>query len=142
MTTSLEIRQPWARAAVEQIATAGGYFTVANKGDSPDRLLSAESPLAERVEIHAIKVVGANIRMRPLEKGLTFHPGTTIDLKPRGYHLLMTGLKSALVPGSKVPVTLTFEKAGVVAAELSVEAPGPVGYEMLDLDRLQSGELR
>jgi periplasmic copper chaperone A len=141
-TTSLQISRPWARVAVEAADTAGGYFTVANEGDSPDRLLSAESPAAERIEIHAIKVVGGDIKMRPVERGLVFYPDTKIELKPRGYHLLLKGLKTPLAPGSKVPVTLTFEVAGAIATELSVEAPGPVGYEMLDVERIQRGELR
>lgn len=140
--TSLQIRRPWARVAVEASDTAGGYFTIANKGDVPDRLLSAESPAVERIEIHAIKVVGGDIKMRPVERPLVFHPDTTIELKPRGYHLLLKGLKMPLVPGGKVPVTLTFEVAGVIATELSVEAPGPVGYEILDVERIQRGELR
>jgi periplasmic copper chaperone A len=129
--TALEISRAWARMASNVTDTAGGFFTVANNSSAPDRLVAARSPAAERIEIHAIKVVGTVIRMRPLENGLVFHPGFTVHLRPRGYHLLMTGLKALLVQGAKVPVTLTFEKAGEVPIELAVEAPGPVGDEML-----------
>jgi periplasmic copper chaperone A len=57
-------------------------------------------------------------------------PDTAITLKPRGYHLLME-LKAPLAKGQRVPVTLTFEKAGAHQIELLVEAAGPVGNETL-----------
>ena len=58
-------------------------------------------------------------------------PDTAITLKPRGYHLLFQELKKPLALGERVPVTLTFEKAGTRQIELLVEAPGPVGNETL-----------
>jgi len=131
---TLEISRPWARAATTAAGTGGGFFTVANTGDA-DRLVAAATDAAEKVEIHQIKVVGPDIRMRPVENGLAFPAGTTITLKPRGYHLLMTGLKAPLVVGNKVPVTLTFEKAGTRSIDLVVEAPGLVGEAVLDESR-------
>jgi copper(I)-binding protein len=128
---TLEISHPWARAASTAEGVGGGFFTLANTGEA-DRLVAASTDVADKVEIQQIKVVGPDIRMRPVEKGLAFPAGTTITLKPRGYHLLMTGLKAPLVVGKKVPITLTFEKAGTRAIELVVEAPGLVGDAALD----------
>ena len=131
---TIKIDRPWARAAAVEYDTAGGFFAVANHGGNLDRLIGAASPAADHVEICAIKVVGAEIRMRPLEKGLVFYPGTSVELKPRGYHLLLTGLRAPFVQGEKVPITLTFEKAGNITVDLAVQAPGPVGYETLRED--------
>lgn len=127
---TLEISRPWARAASTAEGVGGGFFTLANTGEA-DRLVAASTDAADKVEIHQIKVVGPDIRMRPVEKGLACPAGTTITLKPRGYHLLMTGLKAPLVVGAKVPVTLTFEKAGTRKIDLVVEAPGLVGEAVL-----------
>lgn len=149
---TLEITRPWARVAATAATTAattvsgaanargmgsgtgGGFFTVRNPGREADRLISASTSAAERVEIHAIKVVGPDIRMRPLENGLAVPPQSTITLKPRGYHLLMRGLETPLAVGARVRVTLTFEKAGTREIELVVEAPGPVGDDVLAQD--------
>src|SRR5262245_1823586 len=106
---SIEIRQPWARWMADS-ATGGGFLTLTNTGDTADRLLAAASPAAERVEIHAIKVVGADIEMRPLDKGLAIGADSTVVLKPRGYHLLLVGLKAPLTQGERLPIVLTFEK--------------------------------
>ena len=50
--------------------------------------------------------------------------GATVTLAPGGFHLMMMELKGPLTKDSKVPMTLTFEKAGVIEVELAVEAMG------------------
>jgi len=127
---TLSISRPWARTSPTAAGFAGGYFTVTNKASEADRLVGAESPVAVKIEIHAIKVVGSGITMKPLEKGLGLPPDTAITLKPRGYHLWIE-LKAPLSEGQKVPVTLRFEKAGTQSIELAVEAPGPIGNEAM-----------
>jgi periplasmic copper chaperone A len=127
---SIDISRPWARTSPTAQQTAGGFFTVTNKGREADRLIAAESPAAAKVEIHGIRVAGSGITMKPMERGLGVPPDTAITLKPRGYHLLME-LKAPLAKGQRVPVTLTFEKAGTRQIELLVEAAGPVGNETL-----------
>ncbi|NDH62597.1 MAG: copper chaperone PCu(A)C [Alphaproteobacteria bacterium] len=127
----IEVVGPWARASLPATAEGGGFFMITNKGTTPDRLIAASSPVAERVEIHAITVVGDGLRMREREHGLALFPGTTLTLKPRGYHLLLTGLKAPLEPGSQAPVTLAFESAGKMDIELAIMAPGAVGTQTL-----------
>jgi copper(I)-binding protein len=129
---TLEISRPWACAAATAPGTGGGFFTLVNTGTDGDRLTAASTAVAETVEIHAIRVVGAGVKMQPVEKGLAFPAGTTITLKPRGNNLLMKGLKAPLVVGTKVPVTLTFEKAGERIVEMVVEAPALVGADVLN----------
>ena len=129
---TLEISRPWACEATTSEHTGGGFFTLVNTGVAADRLIAASTEVAEKVEIHAIKVVGPAIKMRPLEKGLALPPGATITLKPRGYHLLMKGLTAPLVVGATVSVTLTFEKAAPRSVEMIVEAPGLVGKDVLN----------
>ncbi len=128
---SIDISRPWARAGSTTELQAAGFMTLANTGAEADRLVGAQSPLAEKIEIHGIKVVGPDIAMRPLERGVGLPAETTITLKPRGYHLLLQGLKAPLAQGQRVPVTLTFEKAGARQVELTVEAAGPIGADTL-----------
>jgi copper(I)-binding protein len=45
-------------------------------------------------------------------------------MKPGGLHIMLMGLKAPLRPGSRLPVTLRFEKAGLVRANLPVLSPG------------------
>lgn len=104
-------------------------MTIVNDG-TPDRLRSAYSEAAGWIEIHGIKVVGPDLAMRALENPLAVPNGKTI-LKPRGYHILLLGLVAPLVAGTRLPLTLHFEKAGSLDVDLEVEAPGIVGGQTL-----------
>lgn len=130
----LEFRRPWIRPDSRNPMQAGGYVIILNKAGERDRLLAATSPMAESVEIHAIRVVGGGILMQPLPEGLMLPPDVTISLRPRGYHLLLKGLQAPLAVGSRVPATLSFERAGSVDVTFVVEEPGPVGEAVLDQD--------
>ena len=129
---TIDISRPWARTGIiVKDRCAAGFMTLVNKGTEADRLIGAATSLAEKTEIHGIKVVGPDITMRPLEKGVGLPVDTTITLRPRGYHLVMQGLKAPFAKGERVPVTLTFEKAGTREVELIVEGEGPIGDETL-----------
>jgi copper(I)-binding protein len=131
---ALEMHKPWARSSSHPLPNdvAGAFLSIRNNGPADDRLIAASSPLAERIEVCGIKVVGADIDMRPLANGVAVPAGNTTILKPRGYHLLLLGVKTPLAKGSTLPVTLTFEKAGAVAVEFAVEEPGLIGEAILN----------
>jgi periplasmic copper chaperone A len=124
---SIVISDPWSRATPPSAMSGAGYLTLTNKGSEPDRLIAASSPAAGRVEVHEMTMNGNVMRMRELEKGLEIPAGATVKLAPGGYHLMMTGLKGPFTKGARVPVTLTFEKAGSIDVEFGVEALGAPG---------------
>lgn len=128
---SLAISRSWARTEKADALKGAGFFVVTNPDTTPDRLVSAHSAMAGRIEIHAIKVVGSGIRMKRLDEGLRVPAQTALELKPRGYHLLMLDLPGPWPLGSRIPVSLQFEKAGRIEVELVVEAHGPIGAEAL-----------
>jgi copper(I)-binding protein len=128
----LAIAKPWARIGTRTPGVVGGYFVLVNRGSEPDRLVSAASPAADSVTIHAIRVVGAEIRVRPLPDGLAIPAGTTLELKPRGYHLQLTGLKQPPAVGADLAVTVVFQKAGRVDLTLRVEDSGLVGGDIIN----------
>ena len=120
----LEIEHPWTRATPGGAQAGGGYMKLVNTAGTPDRLVTARSPAADKVEIHEMKMEGSIMRMRELEKGLELPARGTVELKPGGYHLMFMGLKAPFTAKSRVPVTLVFEKAGSIDVELDVEAMG------------------
>jgi periplasmic copper chaperone A len=62
--------------------------------------------------------------MRELAKGLEIAPGSKIELKPGGLHVMFLDLKSQVREGQPVRGTLVFEKAGTVEVEYRV---APIG---------------
>jgi periplasmic copper chaperone A len=128
---SIVITQPWSRATPGGSKVAGGYLTVENKGSALDRLLSASTDVAKKVEIHEMAVTEGIMTMRPVEGGLAIEPGRNAKFAPGGLHLMIIGLTTPLMRGNKFPVTLKFEKAGEIKVSFDVRAmggpaPGPL----------------
>ena len=121
---SIEIVLPWSRATPSTAPSAGGFLTLTNKGNAPDRLIAIETSAAKQAEIHEMKMDGAVMRMRELENGVVLPPGQTIELKPGGYHVMFIGLKAPFVKDQNVSATLVFEKAGRIDIEFQVDALG------------------
>jgi copper(I)-binding protein len=119
----LKIGHPWSRATPPSAKVGAGYLSIANRGGAPDRLVSAVSSVAGRVEIHEMKMDAGVMRMRELAQGLALPAGETVALRPGGYHLMLMDLRAPLREGTPVPVTLVFERAGRIEVELKVEAP-------------------
>jgi periplasmic copper chaperone A len=124
---ALEISAPWARATPPSAPAGGGFLKITNTGSTSDRLVSANSPAAELVQVHEMKMDGNVMRMREVEKGLEIPAGGSVTLAPGSFHLMMMGLKAPLKQGASVPLTLVFEKAGRIDVDLAVEAMGAAG---------------
>jgi len=126
----LTISGLWSRATPPKAPSAGGYLSIANSGKEADRLIAASSPIAGKAELHEMSMNKGVMSMRPVEGGLTIPAGGKVDLTPDGLHIMFTELKHGLKAGDKVPVTLTFEKAGkteVVLTVLPIGSKGPKG---------------
>jgi periplasmic copper chaperone A len=121
---ALEIGHPWARATAPTAPAGAGYLTIKNTGTAPDRLVSASTPAAGLAQIHEMKMDGGVMRMRELEHGLEIPPGAMVTLAPGGFHLMLTNLRAPLKEGTRVPITLVFEKAGSIEVELAVKSIG------------------
>lgn len=119
---SLTLQHPWTRATAGKVGA--GFVEIVNAGKTPDTLVSASSPAADKVEIHTMSMDNGIMRMRPLPNGITVPAWTTASLKPGANHIMLIGLKAPLAQGGLVPLTLNFAKAGPVKVQLKVEAAG------------------
>ena len=62
--------------------------------------------------------------MRPIES-LEIPAGSTINLEPGGYHIMLLDLVKPLEVGSEIELTLTFEKAGELTITVPVRESAP-----------------
>ena len=115
----ITVSDAWTRATAPGAKVAAGYMSIRNGGKSADRLLSASSPAAAKVETHLTVKDGDIFRMREV-KGYDIPAGGSFELKPGGAHLMLVNVKAPLKEGDKVPLMLRFERAGEVKAELQV----------------------
>jgi copper(I)-binding protein len=123
---SLKIDHPFARATPPGAKTGGVFVTVENTGSQSDRLISVSSPVAGVADLHEMKVDAGVMRMRGVA-ALEVKPGETLELKPGGYHVMLSELRQPLKVGDKFPLTLKFENAGTVEVSVWVEEMGAGG---------------
>jgi copper(I)-binding protein len=117
---ALSISNVWARATPAGVDVGGAYFTILNRGHQPDTLLSLASPAASMVELHRTTIENGLARMRPAG-AVEIAPGQTVTAGPGGLHVMLVGLQRPLVAGSRVPLVLTFRRAGAITVQVDVQ---------------------
>lgn len=120
----LTLNHPWTRATPPKAKAGGGFVEIVNNGKDADRLVAASSDVAAKVEIHEMAVTDGVMKMRKMEDGVEIPAGETVALQPGGFHIMFMGLNQPFEEGTRIPVVLTFEKAGDVAVELAVSKMG------------------
>ncbi|WP_411390452.1 copper chaperone PCu(A)C [Pseudomonas sp. MPB23] len=127
----LLVSDPWSQELPPNAPTVAAYFVIHNTGPTPDRLLSADTPVADKAELHEHVMQGALMKMQQVPSVAVPAKGD-LTFAPMAYHVMLLGLKdrSVLADGKQFPLTLTFEKAGKVEVQVSVQkAPPMTGHE-------------
>src|SRR3954468_20579557 len=117
--SQIEVSEAWSRATPPGAKVAAGYLLIRNKAAAADKLVSASSPAAARVQTHVTEKQGEVMRMREV-KGYDIPAKGSFELKPNGAHLMLVDLKKPLKEGEKVPVVLKFDKSGEVKVDFEV----------------------
>jgi copper(I)-binding protein len=114
------IAQAWARPAAAG-ADSAAYMTITGAANQADALLSASSPAADMVELHEVSTDASGMTgMHPIDR-LDIPAGTSVTLKPGGYHLMVMGVKSELAVGGTIELDLVFEHAGKVVVQAEIK---------------------
>lgn len=116
------VTDPYARASRPNAPTGAAFMLIQNTGETADRLVSASSDVAKRVELHTHIDQGDGImKMVEVEEGFPIAPGETYVMERGGDHVMFMGLNESLEQGGEVMVTLTFEQAGDVVVTIPVD---------------------
>ena len=100
------VKEAWVRATVPTQKSTGAFMQIVSNIDA--RLVEIHSSLANVVEIHEMTMTDNIMRMRALP-GLDLPAGKLIELKPNGYHLMLMELKTQIIEGTNVPLTIVIE---------------------------------
>ncbi len=106
-------------AMAEQMGAV--YMNIANSG-AADKLIKANTDVANTVELHTVINENGVMQMRPVP-AIDVPANGSVELKPGGYHVMLIGVNRQLEAGELITVTLTFENAGEkqVQAELRAQ---------------------
>jgi copper(I)-binding protein len=108
----------WTRGTVGAQTSTAVYMQL--RSAEPATVVAVDSPLGV-AELHEMKMDGDVMRMRSLKR-LELPAGRTVHLSPAGAHIMLTGLKRALVKGDRVPLRLTVETGGKARRTIEVSA--------------------
>lgn len=115
---NLTVSQAWVRATVPGQEVSGAFMNLTSKTNA--RLIKAESPVAEIVEIHSMSMNNGVMQMREI-KELELPAGKTVQLAPGGFHFMLINLSRQLKAGDSVPIKLTIKGAGNTDSEISID---------------------
>ena len=124
---AITVEKAWSRATPGGAEVAAGYLTIVNHSDVADRLVSASTAIADKTEIHQMKMSDGKMEMRRLPEGIEIPAKGTVALEPMGYHLMLMQLKHPLEKGETFAGSLTFEHAGTIDVTFNVEGIGASG---------------
>jgi copper(I)-binding protein len=119
----IQVRHPWSRATAPGAKVAAGYMEIRNSGSQPDRLVSASTPIAQRVEMHISQQQGEVMKMRQVQ-AFEIPARERYELRPSGPHLMLVDIARPLKKGERFPVKLRFEKAGEIEVQFEVQDLG------------------
>jgi periplasmic copper chaperone A len=116
----VKIDDPWVRATVPQQKVTGAFMRITSAQDA--RLVSAQSPLAGKVEIHEMVTDKDVMKMRPVA-AVELPAGKTVELKPGGLHVMLFDLLRPAREGETVPLVLVVEGRDGKRATIEIAAP-------------------
>ncbi|WP_146344133.1 copper chaperone PCu(A)C [Phaeobacter marinintestinus] len=116
------VHDPYARASTKMSTSGAAFMVLMNHSAEDDRLVSASSDVAQRVELHThMEDANGVMKMMEVEEGFPVPAGGEHALARGGDHVMFLGLNQPFNQGDLISVTLTFEKAGDVVVEIPVD---------------------
>lgn len=115
----LDVVGGWVTEPIGNVKNSAAYFTVVNEGGSADRLTAVATPVADRAELHTHVMEKGIMKMRPVSH-VEIPAGENVRFEPGALHVMLMGLKQPLKAGERVPLTLSFQKAGTITVEVPV----------------------
>ena len=106
---------------MNQRANGAVYMQLSNIG-AADRLISAESAVAEVVELHSVEDTNGVMAMRQVD-GIDIPANGATALEPGGFHVMLIGVKEELEVGETFMLRLTFEQSGSIGVPVNVRHP-------------------
>lgn len=124
-TDEIIVKEVYAFATAPNAKTGAVFMTIKNKTSVNDKLIEAQSDVAEITEIHQnlIDPDDGEMMMRKV-KFIDIESKGKAALEPTGYHIMLINLKEPLLEDKIFPVTLKFESGYETTVDVIVTPAG------------------
>jgi len=118
----VHIEQGWVREMPPTVMLTAAYMQITNLTDNTLILIGGSSPDFATVEIHQTVFEGGMAKMVPQEQ-LPIPSHQTVELKPKGLHIMLIDRQRPLKAGDHVNLTLNFKENMAQTITLEVKTP-------------------
>ena len=115
----IEVHKVWMRPAA-QGENEAVYFVMHNHASETDELTGVTSDAAQAVELDETTVVNDVAGMKKIES-VPVEAFAEIEFAPRGYHVMLIGLKQDLKLGDEIEITLHFKNQEDITIKVPVQ---------------------
>ena len=116
------VKDAWVRLPAVAGRPAAGYFTL-KSAKADDRLLSIDSAVVNKIELHEEVMNGGVMTMRQMAD-VPLPKGTDVAFAPGGKHAMLFGVDARITPGTAIPLLFTFQSGARIEAEAKTMAAG------------------
>ena len=99
---------------------AAGYFRIENNSNSTISFMEIKSDIADTQEIHEVILKDNIYKMRPVKSALEIKPKSSLDFKPKSYHIMFYKINKTLLPKEMVKARLLFNNNIIINVEFKV----------------------
>ena len=115
------VANSWARIA-DSGATSGAYLEITNNDTTAITLVGVTTNDADAAEVHESMQLRGTAHMMP-RTALLIAPAEVVKMTPGGVHVMLVGLRRALVVGDSVRLQLHFSDSTTVPVTVPVLTP-------------------
>lgn len=125
--SDIQVHNGYVRAIPPTAPVTAAFMEIHNPSNEARALVSANSPVAEAVELHTHTNVEGVMQMRQVEK-IDLAAKSTTHLQPGGLHIMLIGLKVPLKMDTKVLVSLKMDDGSLIELNLPIRKVATQGH--------------
>jgi hypothetical protein len=122
--SKINVSHAWVQEGPPKAEVLAGYMDLLNQSPQAQTLLGASSADFKSIMLHQTMIREGMAHMNHTPR-IEIKPGSTLQLKPGGYHLMLMNPKKVFRQGDQVEVLLEFQGGLVLSVKLKVSKEQP-----------------
>ena len=107
---NIDIDHPIIKIVKLDSKVGAGYMKIINKSAKEIKLISLQSNIAQKQEIHEVILENDIYKMRPINNGILIKPEETLEFKSKSYHFMFFNFNKKLEDSEMLEANLIFDK--------------------------------